>query len=245
MNGTAHDIAPAGFEKLYTALRQKEGRMYSDEELASLPQVGKHHPHYKEWLIRRHSCEALLDYIRKKDRVLNILEVGCGNGWLCAQLARLPNTDVTGIDVNKKELDQARRVFKDIPSLHFVLGRPGTVEPALNKYDMIIFAASIQYFTSLKQVISSAIENLALLGEVHIIDTAFYRPGEIHAAKQRSAAYFKSMGFAQMTEYYHHHTLADLDNLQYKILHDPNSWKNKLLMNKNPFYWITIKTRYS
>ena len=110
---------------------------------------------------------------------------------------------------------------------------------------MIIFASSIQYFPSLKQTISLAIERLTLLGEIHIMDSPFYQPNEIEAAKQRTKAWFSSVGFSEMTGCYHHHTLNELENFQFKILHHPHSWKNKLSIKKNPFYWIAIKNRYS
>ena len=41
-------------------LRQKEGRIFSEKEIAELPLVAASHPHYKEWLIRKRSCSKLL-----------------------------------------------------------------------------------------------------------------------------------------------------------------------------------------
>src|SRR5687767_5432876 len=75
------------FEKTYIGLRQKEGRMYSDEELLQLPVVPKEHPHYREWQIRRRSCNRLIHHLEKKRSLLKILEIGCGNGWMAHQLA--------------------------------------------------------------------------------------------------------------------------------------------------------------
>lgn len=245
MSSPAIHIAPQEFEQLYIRLRQKEGRVYSDEEVAALPYIDKTHPHFKEWLIRKRSCKALVSYIKQKETFMNVLEAGCGNGWLSAKLASEVDVNVTGLDINIKELEQANRVFSRIPNVKFL---PESLQSGFlgdEKFDMIIFAASIQYFSSLKQVIGHAIEHLTLQGEVHIMDSPFYLQSEIDAARQRTKAYYRSMGFTGMTDHYYHHTLNELDIFQYKILHHPHSWKNKLSIKKNPFYWIVIKNRYS
>jgi 2-polyprenyl-3-methyl-5-hydroxy-6-metoxy-1,4-benzoquinol methylase len=75
------------FERLYIALREQEQRLYTDEQVRQLPDIDPSHLHYKEWKIRKHSAERLISYLNKKKRRLNILEIGCGNGWLSAQLA--------------------------------------------------------------------------------------------------------------------------------------------------------------
>lgn len=240
----AEDPIAIGFEQLYTRLRQKEGRIYSDEEVAILPYLDNEHPHYKEWMIRKNSCKALLNYIKQRDNVLSILEAGCGNGWLSARLADATDAKLTGLDINTDELDQAERVFGERRNLKFIKSSLETEEFKNEKFDLIVFAASIPYFPSLKEAISMAFEHLTLLGEIHIMDSPFYQPQEIEAAKQRTKEHFHALGFEGMEKYYHHHTLAELESFQYKILHHPFSWKNKLSIKKNPFYWITIKNRY-
>ncbi len=241
----AEDPTGIGFEQLYTRLRQKEGRIYEDDEVARLPIINNTHRHYKEWNIRKHSCKALLSYIKQKGTFLSILEVGCGNGWLAAQLAKVIDAEVTGLDINSKELEQAKRVFFKTAGLNFIHGSLESDDLKDKKFDMIIFAASIQYFPSLKQIISLAIEHLTLQGEIHIMDSPFYQHQEIEAARQRTRAYYSSVGFEEMADHYHHHTINELETFQFKILHHPYSWKNKLLIKKNPFYWISIKNRYA
>ena len=245
MSSPITHTAPNEFEQLYICLRQKEGRIYSDEEVAVLPFIHNTHPHYKEWAIRKHSCKALLNYIKQKGNVLNILEVGCGNGWLSAKLAKEIDVKVTGLDINTKEMEQAKRVFNMVPGLNFIYGSLQDDFLKEEKFDMIVFAASIQYFQSLKQTINLAIEHLTLLGEIHIMDSPFYQQPEIETARQRTKAYYSSVGFTEMADHYYHHTFTELETFQYKILHHPHSWKNKLSIKKNPFYWIVIKNHYS
>jgi ubiquinone/menaquinone biosynthesis C-methylase UbiE len=232
------------FDRLYLRLRQKEGRIYTDADVATLPFIYTSHPHYNEWIIRKHSQKALVSYIKHKDTFASILEVGCGNGWLSSRIAKAIDAEVTGLDINTYELEQAKRVFKNIPNLNFINGDLQSDILKDEKYDMILFAASIQYFPTLKQVIDTAIAHLTLQGEIHILDSPFYQLQEAASARQRTKEYYKALGFEEMAGHYHHHNLSELQNFQYKILHHPNSWKNKLSIKKNPFYWISIKNRY-
>jgi len=245
MNSAVTHISPDLFEDLYICLRQEEGRLYTDEEVARLPVVDTGHRYHKEWGIRKQSCKKLLNYIKSKGKFLRILEVGCGNGWLCGQLATIGKTAVTGIDINGMELKQAERVFANIPNLNFRYGSLADTYPQDEKFDLIIFAASIQYFASFKQVVQAAVERLTLQGEIHILDSHFYQQQQLPAARQRTKAYFDSIGFGRMAPHYFHHALSELEHFQYKILQDPLDWKNKFFINQNPFYWVAIKNRYS
>lgn len=233
------------FENLYSRLRSREGRMYSDEEAALLPLIHKSHPLHKEWKIRKHSCRALTGYVKQRSSILSILEVGCGNGWLSARLAAAADVEVTGIDINSIELEQAARVFKKVPGLNFFNGNLQCSQLMDKKFDLVVFAASIQYFQSVQQVISDALERLTLMGEIHILDSPFYTAQEMGAARERTKEYYSRMGCVEMANHYFHHSLAELEDFQYKILYHPHSWKNKLSIRKNPFYWISIKNRYS
>jgi ubiquinone/menaquinone biosynthesis C-methylase UbiE len=232
------------FANKYISLRKKEGRLYSDAEVLNLPSISSLHAHYKEWLIRKRSCIKILQYIKQKKPTQNILEVGCGNGWLAAQLATATNGEVIGLDINDTELKQAGKLFGNIQNLSFINADLNTEILLDKKFDMIIFAASIQYFESAKKILNIALEHLTLQGEIHILDTKFYPLHEAILAQQRTKQYFGSIGFPEMTDRYFHHTLDELSEFQYKILYNPSSWLNKIALNKPPFYWIAIKNRY-
>ena len=62
---------PETFAEKYTLLREKEQRIYSDEEVTRLPVIDSPHPHFKEWLIRKKSSDTLLKYLQKKNENLN------------------------------------------------------------------------------------------------------------------------------------------------------------------------------
>ena len=218
--------------------------MYTDEMVKQLPAIVKIHPHYAEWLIRKRSSKKLLQYIRKRYSAANILEIGCGNGWLSAQMAEATTGNVTGLDLNHVEIAQAKRVFANINNCRFIAGN---VDPDVlgdGKFDLIIFAASIQYFKSLKDTLRLSLKHLTLQGEIHIIDSMLYEYMKIPAAQERSKKYFSSMGFPEMAHHYFHHCITSLGSFEREILHDPRAWWNKFTYPANPFYWVVIKKRY-
>ncbi len=238
--GQIHNIQE-DFESQYTQLRHWEGRIYSDEELARLPSIEHHHPHYREWLTRRESTSKLLNYLNRKPAGLRVLEIGCGNGWLSAQIATDRNREVLGIDINRKELTQGERVFGKLPNLHF---RHSTIDELVEdgeKFDIILFAASIQYFESLPSIIRKALAILSARGEVHIVDSHFYSLSALAMARQRSQLYYEAVGFPDLARFYFHHQVDSLDEFDYDILYDPNSLFSRFLRYRNPFHWIRIR----
>lgn len=227
------------FEQLYIDLRIHEKRMYTDEEVMWLPDVSSDHVHRHEWKIRKMSCHKLTSYLIKKKNALSILEVGCGNGWLTYHLSQIPHSNVVGLDVNLFELQQASRVFAAMPNLDFIYGDLNELKIA--KFDVIVFAASIQYFKSFSNIVQSALSRLNKEGEIHIIDSHFYHQTELEDARHRSREYFQSKGFGKMYGFYFHHALKELDEFNHEILYDPNSLVNRILKRRNPFHWVCIK----
>lgn len=229
------------FEKLYMQLRKKEQRLYTDEEVRNLPQVAATHPYFKEWQVRKRSCDRLIEYLDQKSKPLHILEIGCGNGWLSAQLAKNTSGQVVAMDINKEELTQASRVFSDIANLKFVLGDIRSAQGEQNSFDIIVFAASLQYFSSLKEIVQSAFQYLPAGGEVHIIDTIFYKKNKVEAARQRTKDYYTALGFPEAADHYYHHRIEDLKNFSAIIMYNPFSWIHKFGKNKYPFFWVCIR----
>jgi ubiquinone/menaquinone biosynthesis C-methylase UbiE len=232
------------FAEQYYQLRKTENRICSDEELLQLPDLTLTHPLFSEWRIRKNSCDRLFKYLSQRKTALQVLEVGCGNGWLSARLAKIKNITVTGIDVNVKELEQAQRVFGEKANLKFVAGdiKDGILEDKI--FDIIVFAASIQYFPSLGEIITTALRQLSLQGEIHIMDSHFYKQPDINKARLSTKIYFETIGFAGMEQFYFHHCIDDLKKFNYHFTYDPAAWINRLAAHKNPFYHVVIKNRY-
>jgi ubiquinone/menaquinone biosynthesis C-methylase UbiE len=225
------------FEDLYIAVRQQEKRVYTDEQLQLLPDID--HIYYDEWKIRKRSSERLITYLEKKHKPLRILEVGCGNGWLSAKLSNIPNTRVTGLDINQVEIEQAQRVFK-MDNLDFIYDSFNESTFENENFDVIVFAASLQYFPSVINVLKQALTILRHSGEIHIIDTPFYTPLETEKADERSCRYYSALGIPEMAAHYFHHSISEFWGFKYEILFNPSSVFNRLF-KKDPFYWVTIR----
>jgi len=229
------------FSQHYFLLRKKEGRVYSDEEVARLPEINKDHKHYQEWLVRKDTSDRLVKYLARKQSPIEILEVGCGNGWLSAKLSAIPLSRLTGIDINGEELSQAKRVFSQFGNVEFFNCSLEDEILSGRKFDIIVFAASVQYFSSLEKVLNESLMRLKPGGEIHIIDSHLYKQSETSTARLRSNDYYKTIGFPEMSNQYFHHSLESLKLFNHDMLYDPNSIINKLKKNKNPFYWVSIR----
>jgi len=233
-------IVSDNFEERYISLREKENRLFTDEQVKWLPEIERSHPHYKEWELRKISSNKLVQHLSNKKTDLNILEVGCGNGWLCHALSKIPGSNVAGIDVNTIELEQAKRVFHHIENVEFFYGGIDNDQVRNEKFDAIIFAASIQYFRSLGDIIPTALRLLNQEGEIHILDSHFYKSSEVETARKRSFDYYRSLQFAEMSEYYFHHCIDELKPYNHKKFYNPDLFRNRFMKNKNPFPWICI-----
>lgn len=227
------------FAEEYITLRRMEGRIYPDEMVARLPVVPSSDPLQKEWKIRARSSKKLLDYLNTRQAGLKILDIGCGNGWLSYQLSQVNQATVVALDINPYELEQARRVFSENQRLQFVYGDPEDLNASL-QFDIIVFAASIQYFSSFNSIIDSCLKRLSTGGEIHILDSHFYRPAHLDQARQRSTEYFIFRGADKMKEHYFHHPVTVLEAYHHNLLYDPSSFLNKFF-HRNPFQWISIQ----
>ena len=226
-------------EEQYISLRKKEQRLYSDEEVIELPEIHPEHIHYKEWQIRKRSCKKLVSYLNKKNKSLKILEIGCGNGWLSAKLATVSHSLVTGQDINLTELKQAIKLFGQKSNLSFLYGDIQDIIDSCS-FDIIVFASSIQYFSSLSHILQTAISLLKEGGEIHIIDSPFYKDDKIENAVDRSINYYASLGFSNMSQYYFHHKESELKNFNNRFLCKRNSILKKIFNKQTYFPWIRI-----
>lgn len=228
------------FEKKYITIRGLENRLYSDEEVMRLPEIRPGHTHHREWQVRKRSCRRLIRYLASKGRPRDVLEIGCGNGWLSHHLAGIPGMRVTGMDINFTELQQAARVFSDDPNLNFIHGDIRSGSMGIGYFDFIIFPASIEYFSSLKKIVHLAMSYLKPNGEIHILDTNFYRSADLEMVKRRSLAYYNSLGYPEMADLHYHHNVQDLQSFDHRCMYNPKSLHNRILGRKDECPWIRI-----
>ncbi|RZJ24702.1 MAG: class I SAM-dependent methyltransferase, partial [Flavobacterium sp.] len=186
------------FETVYLNARRKEHRVFTNSEVALLPEVAKSHPLYKEWQLRKKSAARFIKYLKNQKRPLKILDIGCGNGWFSNLMSDVPNVEVTALDVNDHELNQADAVFQK-PNLKFLYADIfESQELRAQQFDVIVFNSCFQYFENAAAILDRAMELLGNDGEIHIIDTPFYRLDQLSEARQRTQSYYEKLGFPEM-----------------------------------------------
>jgi len=238
--GSIGQINP-DFELQYLKVRTSEKRVYSDEELIQLPYL-RGHQHAHEWELRNKSAQRVLKYFASKSKE-HLLDLGCGNGWFSQLLARNTAMEIIGMDVNKMELEQAARVFKQ-NNLKFVYGDVFKTFFPTALFNFITVNAAIQYFPDLSEILKRLLKLLKRDGEIHLIDSPFYNLKEIEAARKRTDEYYKQIGFPEMSVHYFHHSFQTLEKFGPEIMYNPSrsSRINKLLGKKDiPFPWIKIR----
>jgi ubiquinone/menaquinone biosynthesis C-methylase UbiE len=231
------------FVRYYVAAREKEKRIYTDDQLRQLPEVAAGHPYHGEWQVRKRSARMLVKALEAPHKPLSVLEIGCGNGWLAREVAQIPGVCVTGLDINMVELQQAKRVFRQQQNLQFMAGDIRTGMLLGQQFDRIIFAAAIQYFPSLEEILAVALDHLQEQGEIHILDSFFYERRELADARKRTLQYYHSLGVPEMSGYYFHHAREDLLPYQHQII-NRGSWLERLIPGRRKvFPWVRIKKR--
>lgn len=233
----------SAFESSYLKIREKEKRIYNDEELKTLPYASDSNLHKQEWHLRTKSFQRFKKYLNEIENNLNVLDLGSGNGWFSGQLSKTFNHNFYCVDVNLSELKQGRRVF-DSNNLCFLYADIFSEEFSEKYFDIIIVNAAVQYFRDLENLINRLLSLLSENGEIHIIDSPFYTGNEVNNARKRTAEYFTVLGFPEMTKNYFHHSWDRLSDYDLEIIYEPKSiskkFKRVLFIKDSPFPWIKI-----
>ena len=233
------------FEELYLAIREAEGRVYNDADLKILPNLPQESKHSQEWKKRIRPLQRITDYIAGLPGAEKlILDLGCGNGWFSNILASIKGVQVLGLDVNSGELEQAARVFPR-NNLCFAYADIYGTELADQTFDIIILNSCVQYFKELNKLIDRLKMLLSTEGEIHILDSPFYRESELEEAQIRSKIYYSELGFPEMADKYFHQTWSKLNCESFQVLYNPKSifsrMKKMTGITDSPFPWIRIR----
>jgi SAM-dependent methyltransferase len=233
----------SSFEALYIAVRKKEGRLYTIDQIRKLPFADKADPLSGEWEMRADTAKRFVKYLHEEKRFLTILEIGCGNGWFSNYIVKnTKDIHVTGQDINQLELKLAGVAFRD-PRLTWNGDDLFSIQ---HKFDLAVLNSSVHYFPDLKKVTDHLCSLLTENGEIHILDSPFYQnAADKKAAHERTKAYYGKLGHPELAEFYSPHLFSDLDPFHYQLMYDPKS-SSKLLQKlsrkkRSPFPWICIR----
>ncbi|UOS97866.1 methyltransferase domain-containing protein [Xanthomonas arboricola] len=239
-------LADDPFEQQYLQVRRKEGRLYTDAQVRSLPHPGGKLGTSLEWQVRALSSALLVQHLRAQAGEGAIAELGCGNGWLSQLLAQSLQRDVCGIDVNRTELTQAARVFGHDQRLSFIAADIQTLALPRDLFDVIVVPACIQYFADPASLVVRLLAQLRNGGELHILDSPLYADAQAaNASAARSMRYFTELGVPALAAHYHQHTYASFDRFVVQRLFDPRrpgARLRRMLRMKQPhFPWLCLR----
>lgn len=223
------------FEESYLSVRSLEGRVLSDDLVSMLPRLPQSHPLHREWKRREHSMLYFQNYISTKD-FQSVLDIGCGNGWGTQHIARWCK-NVVGLDLGIHELEQAARCNTQ-SNVQYVCCKDWSLIPD-NSFDLIHFSGSFQYF-ELDDNFWQQLERILIKGgEIHILDTPFYKDHEQASARQRSDDYFKSLESDMEHDYYKHQRWSDL-RTSYSVMFKPRR-VHRIFKFGSPFPWLRLQ----
>ena len=230
-------------EQLYLEVRRREGRVPTDASLLQFPDVQTPATLAKEWRWRKRALARLVNYLKKQydNQPMRLLDLGCGNGWMSNQLALQPQREVWAVDLNETELEQGNRVFQR-KNLHFVYA--DVLQGALQEqsFNVIVLAASVQYFPDLRELLTVLRRLLAANGTIHLLDSHFYaNEAERQAARQRSLMYYQQLGVPEMEKFYHHHLWKEAQELGAVNLNGRSGvYLRQRLGYLSPFPWLVF-----
>lgn len=197
-------------EALYLAAREREGRRLGVDEVRRLPEPPPGSPHAREWRTRAASADRLLSHLASR-RARAVLDLGCGNGWLAALMARTLGARVTAVDVNRTELSLAAEAFDGVAGLELVLGDVFEDVLPRESFDAVVVASAAHYFPDLPRLVRRLFELLVPGGEVLLLDGPLWRSAsEAAAATRRSRFHYSGVGTPELAEAFHHHERAVL-----------------------------------
>ncbi len=237
-------LTPANdtFEKVYIALRKKEGNLLTIEQITQLPDFDK-----PIWKMRKHTAYLFKNYLKERSDY-NFLEIGCGNGWFTNFISQNENCiHAYGLDVNKYELQQAVETFSVNSKITFLYADVFNADIPEKMFDVIALNGSVQYFPELYKLVDQLRMLLKENGEIHILDSPFYKTEiQKEQAGKRSRLYYSNSGFPELADHYTPHLLSDLKKFNYSIMYKPSLLSGLLrkiklpFFRENPFYWIKI-----
>ena len=179
--------ALAQFRADYAHHRATEGRAVRGAELESLPYL-RSGPLAKQWGVRARSFDAFLRHViapREKGRVLEILDLGAGNGWLSHRVSRRGHKAMA-LDMRNDDIDglgAAAEFLRKEPGLFTCITASFDDLPFVDcRFDITVFNASLHYARDLAHVLREATRVTRQDGVLVVMDSPFYAKDSAGAA---------------------------------------------------------------
>lgn len=96
--------------------------------------------------------ERLFQYIDFKEKQ-KFLEIGCGNGAACKHIAKKYNLNVTGMDVDPEQIQNAIDDIEKIQNIQFFEGDSTNLKFSDNEYDIVYSSGVLHHINNWKKVL--------------------------------------------------------------------------------------------
>ena len=100
-------------------------------------------------------AERLLQHVDFKGNQ-KFLEVGCGNGTACKYIAEKYSLNVTGVDVDPEQIQNAIRDIEKIQNIQFFEGDSTNLKFSDNEYDIVYSSGVLHHIGNWKKVLDEA-----------------------------------------------------------------------------------------
>jgi ubiquinone/menaquinone biosynthesis C-methylase UbiE len=141
----------------------------------------------------------------------NILDLGCGAGWLAPLLAeQVPEGRVVGMDVSDEMIRRARRNYADLDSVLFVVGEAEEIPWDANFFDRVISVESAYYWPDPQRALQEIFRVLAEDGSAWVLVNYYRENAHAHQwaealsvpvhlfSSEEWAAMFRDAGFVDV-----------------------------------------------
>jgi SAM-dependent methyltransferase len=252
------------FMREYETVRQAEGRGADDPAYyRALPFEDRTGRFREDWRIRARSFRALVARVvapleAERGRLLTVLDLGAGNGWLSYRLAQRGH-GVAAVDLLTNAFDGlGAHVHYDVPFTP-VQAEFDRLPFADGEADLIVFNASLHYSTSYETTLGEALRVLRRDGRLVIMDSPVYRDpasGE-QMVREREAQFEEKYGFPSNAlpseNYLTYDRLAELGEalgLRWRFIRPfygwrwvLRPWKARLLGRREPAQFLVVVGR--
>ena len=175
-------VPSADFRREYARHRASEGRTLRGEQLKSLPYLAEG-ALARQWAVRARSFDTFVDRVLKamsSAGPIAVLDLGAGNGWLSHRVAAYGHQTIA-LDIRDDEVDglgAAADLQVDTAPFQRVKASFDSLPFDENRFDLVVFNASLHYATDLHQVLTEAWRVTRSGGCIAVVDSPFYRCDE-------------------------------------------------------------------
>ena len=110
-----------------------------------------------------------------KHNVGDVLDIGCGTGWLIRNLARdFPDSRFVAIDISPKMIQEAKRSLpKTVTNVEFVVANWESIDPqslSVYRFQFVVCTSALHYFSRPKEALDTIQGLMQKYGALYLVE---------------------------------------------------------------------------